>query len=133
MLRKLGFTEIYEAVDGIDAVQKAGEINMKEQLLYQQHLKSNQPTAPLEIPNLLVLMDIWMPNMDGFEASKRILNLKCSSPSSSSVKIVAVSADVTRKALRKSVDVGMAGFMAKPYRMEELERVILELCVEWRK
>ena len=48
-LSKSGYTDLYEAVDGADAVEKYNEI---------------QPD--------LVLMDITMPNMDGLEALKAI-------------------------------------------------------------
>ena len=48
-LTKSGYTDLYEAVDGADAVEKYSEIS----------------------PNL-VLMDITMPNMDGLEALKAI-------------------------------------------------------------
>ena len=46
-LSKNGYTDLYEAVDGADAVEKFTEIN----------------------PDL-VIMDITMPNMDGLEALK---------------------------------------------------------------
>ena len=114
MLRKLGFPgeNIRTAVDGLEAVKVMEE-----------------DSKPGEQDISLVLMDIWMPRCDGYEATKRILALqkyKDGFTEKSTVTILAVSADVTRDAGMKAMEVGMQGFMAKPYRMIELERLLLE-------
>jgi CheY-like chemotaxis protein len=68
----------------------------------------------------LVLMDIQMPIMDGYEASKiiRVLN--------SSIPIVALSANAMVEDIQKSKESGMSGHITKPIDIEELYRVLLE-------
>ena len=46
------------------------------------------------------------------------------------VTVLAVSADVTDSALERAREVGMEGFMTKPYKLLDLERLILEYCAE---
>ncbi|MBI3929580.1 MAG: response regulator [Armatimonadetes bacterium] len=65
----------------------------------------------------LVLMDIQMPDMDGVEAARRI---RARSP----VPIVALTGHMTDEHRNRCLAAGMAEFIAKPFREEELERVI---------
>lgn len=44
----------------------------------------------------------------------------------SQVTVLAVSADVTDEALERAASVGMEGFMTKPYKLLDLERLIVE-------
>lgn len=65
MLVKLGYdplTQIYEAYDGADAVRQATEAHSRGFELGK---------GPIDI----ILMDLWMPSMDGYEATERILGL----------------------------------------------------------
>ena len=154
MLGKLGYTDIHEAYDGAEAV----------------HQMSIDRTARGEKPIDVILMDLWMPNMDGYEATQRIFAAEKEQREKlaarrnkgrsatgldiddddnddedddddddddddgrarrkgNGVTVLAVSADVTDSALEKAKEVGMEGFMTKPYKLLDLERLILEYC-----
>jgi len=133
MLYKLGYKTVHEAYDGSHAVRQmealGGQID-------------------------LILMDLWMPYMDGYEAAERILkmswdsneDLELNDPSdmiqtngqmngsskSKAPTILAVTADVTDGALEKAASAGMKGFMTKPFKVADLERLILEFCATRR-
>ena len=42
--------------------------------------------------------------------------------------ILAVTADVTDDALKRAEEVGMKGFLSKPYKLRDLQKLILEYC-----
>ncbi len=69
----------------------------------------------------LVLLDIQMPGMDGYEVSRRIRSF---APSKSSVPIVAISADVYGNVFDNIIAAGMNDFVSKPFKPEELYSVI---------
>lgn len=81
-------------------------------------LKSNKPD--------LVLMDIQMPVMDGYEATRLIRSLP---GSLGSIPILATTAHATDSESQKCLEAGMQGFVSKPFVAEELIQRILELTI----
>jgi signal transduction histidine kinase/CheY-like chemotaxis protein len=65
----------------------------------------------------LILMDLIMPEMDGFEASQKILEMDKSS------LIVAFTADNMPETKRKAELSGIKDFISKPVRMEDLKKL----------
>ena len=74
-----------------------------------------------------VLMDIMMPVMDGFEATKSIRAL---GDSRAQIPIIAVSANTFASDKRKSIGAGMNAHIAKPYDPDELISTIIEIIQE---
>jgi len=159
MLVKLGYdpnTQIYEAYDGADAVAQIHSAS-------QQQGEGERTKGPVDV----ILMDLWMPRMDGYEATERILNmfrpimtrrsvtapgrlptalsfskhadgdldqgmdegappsrLLGVSPGVLPPTILAVTADATDGAAERAKSAGMQGFMVKPFRVQDLERLV---------
>ncbi|KAF7592895.1 hypothetical protein BBP40_012307 [Aspergillus hancockii] len=167
MLKRLGYQDVYEACNGREAVR------IMQDILATQHLGDgmngsrpathrNNGSGDLSIlkPPLnhrkkmkrvdVILMDLWMPEMDGYEATSKILQLvdqyhgqippnlgsgqrPMGSHTVDHIRftppiVLAVSADVTDEALGRASKVGMKGYMTKPYKLTDLERFIMGFC-----
>jgi signal transduction histidine kinase/CheY-like chemotaxis protein len=106
MLAPLGF-EIVEAEDGRDALNKAQTCH----------------------PDL-ILMDLVMPVLDGFETIRRIRQLPAPL---NDVIVISVSASVLKQTRQNSVDAGSDDFLAKPVRLENLlQKLQIYLNLEWQ-
>ncbi|MEG3839598.1 PAS domain S-box protein [Microcoleus sp. herbarium14] len=104
MLSRLGF-EIAQATDGKDCLHKAQEF----------------------LPDL-ILMDLLMPVMDGWEATRRLRQL----PELKDAVILALSASVYETTRQESVLAGCDNFLTKPIQTNELlELLRLHLGLEW--
>jgi predicted ATPase/signal transduction histidine kinase/DNA-binding response OmpR family regulator/tRNA A-37 threonylcarbamoyl transferase component Bud32 len=104
ILKTLGF-EVLEATDGLDALNKAQEF---------------QPDV--------ILMDLVMSVMDGFEATRRLRKL----PDFKEVIVIAISASVFDFDKQQSREVGCDDFIAKPVQVAELlEKLRVHLGIEW--
>ncbi len=77
--------------------------------------KAVELTATLK-PDV-VLMDIKMPKMDGLEASRLIFE-QCPTP------VVIITAHESQDLVEKASDVGIAAYLTKPPKPEEIERAI---------
>ncbi|KAI8935849.1 hypothetical protein NX059_007366 [Plenodomus lindquistii] len=105
MLKRLGYKNITTAYNGNDAVEA---------------VRTNAMT--LNAPQFdMILMDLWMPLLDGFQATEVILGMDelIRKPT-----ILAVSADITDTALTKAVESGMKGFLTKPFVARDIARLI---------
>ncbi len=61
----------------------------------------------------IILMDIQMPKMDGYEAAKQIRTLD--DPQKAAIPIVAVTANAFEEDRKTALEAGMNGHLAKPY------------------
>ena len=94
-LSKNGYTDLYEAVDGADAVEKYSEIN----------------------PDL-VIMDITMPNMDGLQALKTIRG------NHPDAKIVMCTAMGQEGMVVDAIKSGAKDFIVKPFNKERIVETV---------
>lgn len=128
MLKRLGYNNIEEACDGVQAVE-----------LFEAALKASLEGTGDCFD--LVLMDLWMPRMDGYEATEQILKLcrgmglkkgissngkKLVQMEQPVVTVLAVSADTTEEAKAKAIDKGIRGFVGKPFGILDLGRAVCE-------
>lgn len=104
MLSRLGF-EIIQATDGEDCLHKA-----------------------LEFQPDLILMDLLMPVMDGWEATRRLRHL----PELKDTVILALSASVYEATRQESILAGCNDFLTKPIETNQLlESLRVHLGLEW--
>ena len=94
-LTKGGYTDLFEAVDGADAVEKYNEIK----------------------PDL-VIMDITMPNMDGLEALKAI---KAGDPGAT---VVMCSAMGQESMVIEAIKSGAKDFIVKPFKPDRILKTV---------
>ena len=104
ILTSVGFT-VDIASDGTEAVEK---VKSAEAGCYD-----------------IILMDIQMPQMDGYEATRQIRALD--DATKSNIPIVAVTANAFEEDRQNSMDVGMNGHLVKPYDVPEIMRTLNEL------
>ena len=72
-----------------------------------------------------ILMDIQMPVMDGYEATKHIREFE--NPQLASVPIIAMTANAFNEDRKATKACGMDGFMSKPIDMDEVVRVLQDV------
>ena len=73
----------------------------------------------------LILMDIQMPEMDGYEATRRIRALP--DKKKAAIPIVAMTANAFEEDQKNALNAGMNGHIAKPLDIQKLFRVLSEL------
>lgn len=134
MLSKLGYKDVHEAFDGGEAVRVMQEVVASKSAGCDREQRPGHRLAcrPVDV----ILMDLWMPGMDGYQATQEIFDIFKPMAANRGSRytgmapptVVAVSADVTDKAIRRATAVGMEGFMKKPYKLVDLQRLIECVC-----
>lgn len=100
-LNKGGYTDVYEAVDGADAVQKYDEIN----------------------PDLVIL-DITMPNLDGLGALKEIR------AKNGDANVIMCSAMGQESMVMEAVRSGAKDFIVKPFKPDRILKTVTAILGE---
>jgi CheY-like chemotaxis protein len=75
----------------------------------------------------LILMDVQMPEMDGYEATRRIRALE--NPQAATVPIIAMTANVFREDIEKCLEAGMNAHIGKPMDFAETIQVMREFLL----
>lgn len=89
--------EVCTAFDGLDAMNQA---------------KTEKPD--------LLLLDIMMPLIDGFEVCKKLK----SDPETAKLPIVMLSAAAHAESVQKGLDAGAVDYLVKPFEPEQLEKIL---------
>lgn len=71
----------------------------------------------------IILMDVMMPNKNGYEATNAIRNLQ-NRPDGKSIPIIAMTANAFAEDVQVSLDSGMNGHLSKPIVMDEVIKTI---------
>ena len=77
----------------------------------------------------LIVMDLQMPELDGFEASQEIRKLE-QEVNQGRVSILALSASVMGEVWKKCESSGMNGYLSKPFETEELQQKVKQILTE---
>ncbi len=72
----------------------------------------------------IILMDIQMPVMDGFEATKLIREFEQELPDEEKVKIIALTANAMKEDRQKCLDAEMDEYISKPFKLNEIVKIL---------
>ncbi|KAI5306782.1 hypothetical protein KEM56_007155 [Ascosphaera pollenicola] len=151
LLRRLGYEHVYEAFDGRDAVEKmthsicaatGSEPPCPAPLAHEGEAASelSTPQAYPQVPIDVIFMDIWLPRLDGFAATREILDLIeksrtefARSGSEGTLPprptVLFTTADLSEN-LHREVDNLRSKLLLKPHGLQALQKAILEIMAE---
>lgn len=108
------------------------EDSLDNQALVQAYLKNERVRLEIASNGLegcrmykesqfdLILMDMQMPILDGYSATREIRRLEAEDPSRTKTPILALTAHALSEEIKKCLDAGCDGHLAKPVRKQEL-------------
>jgi len=74
----------------------------------------------------LIFMDINLPGINGIEALHKLK----ANPETNLIPIVAVSAEATKKGIKRGIDAGFDLYLSKPIHIPEMQEVINKYCID---
>ena len=77
----------------------------------------------------VILMDVHMPGISGYEAVGKIRSM---GRNDSGLPIIAVTADILDKQIVEEMSVKVNGYLVKPYRIEDIRSVLLQISGSWK-
>ena len=103
----------------------------------EEAVRLASPSSPRELrPFDLILMDLKMPGLDGYEATRRLRRLEAAG-GWSPTPIVALTANALDESRRSCMAAGFDAFLAKPVDFRALTRTLEEVCAAggapWRE
>ena len=75
----------------------------------------------------VILMDLHMPVMNGYEATKVIREMEAGLSKGERTNIIAMTANVLKEDMEECMEIGMDAFLSKPFRVNDMLRVLAEL------
>ncbi len=75
----------------------------------------------------IILMDIMMPVMDGFESTKHIRNIEFKNPELGHIPIIAFTANTINNDREKCIKAGMDDILEKPFDIIKFRKVLSSL------
>ncbi len=74
-----------------------------------------------------IMMDVKMPVMDGFEATKAIRNIEAERNDGKKIPIIAMTANNMYEEIQECLGAGMDGFLSKPFNIIDVKNIIKNL------
>lgn len=102
LLGKLGYRQVDKARDGVEAIDSVMRANYD-----------------------LILMDCQMPQMDGYEATRRLREMSLTVP------VVAMTAHALSGEREKCLDAGMNDYLSKPLSLDQLRDCLMRFLPEF--
>ena len=126
---RLAQTEKEERTENTESEEKDYDFRGKRILVVEDNELNRVAVDKIKTAGALyydvVLMDIQMPVMDGYMATKKIRNLEDSDLAN--IPIIALSANAFEEDRKASADAGMNGHLAKPVNVSELLKMLCKL------
>jgi len=94
-------------------------------------INGQEAVAEFETGNYdIILMDVKMPVMDGYDATKKIRKIEKENGRGERIPIIAMTANNMYEEIQQCLSIGMDGFLSKPFMTDDVRSVIENLGKE---